>query len=191
MEAMLSDQPFAVHYFEMTEFSNNEIEEMIHNFFLSSPPPSPQKMPNLHAAANVAAAPECLFKKDYASLIVQCANEAGVFIEELNDKHIEAFYAGTPIPVRSKSNKITAFFFYYLATSGVIIRNWQKFISDHKLIISSSGTKMMKQGDFSTPLSRIAENGMTEDELTVRNIIYDNLKRFKARFESANGKEIK
>ena len=192
MEAMLADQPFAVHYFEMKEFSNEAIEEMIRNFFLSSPPPpSSHEMSEILAAADVAAVQECPSKRDYASLIVHCANKAGVFVETLDDKHIDAFFAGNPISVRSKNNKLTAFFFDYLATSGVIIRNWQKFIADHELIISSGGTKRMEQGGFSTPLSRINEKKMTDDVLTVRNIIYDSLKDFEARFESEKDKEIK
>lgn len=100
----------------MTDFNKEETASV--ESTNTSQPANPPKADHKHYHTRMG--------EDTISFIVQCANEAELFMEPLTTAHFTQFYAGQPLPpLTSANNENLVLFFKTLENEGFIRHNWQ------------------------------------------------------------------
>lgn len=162
-ELLRKHQAFVKHYFVCDRFSDETVREMLQRFNqgdLTVPKigtgQSPSTSDNTAEQNSGGISSRHYIPSDFVSLIVHCANEADLFVEELTAEHFTSYSAATlATPLQARSNVETVEFFDYLASKGMIQSNWQHVIDRDKLIMSSSGRRFLTKSVMSSTLCRI------------------------------------
>ena len=178
-ELLLKHQAFVKHYFVCDKFSDETVREMLQRFNqgdVSVPPigtgQSPSTSSNTAEQNSGGISSRHHIPSDIVSLIVHCANEADLFLEELTPEHFYSYYAGQrTAPLQARSNVEIVEFFDYLASKGMVEPNWQHVIDRDKLIISSSGRKHLTKSVMASTLCRINGKPATCKILRIMNIV--------------------
>ena len=150
-------------YFSRETCDDAEIADLLNEFYASDlpvPPPAgagrEDKVRAKPIPSNTAIEP--MLDKHTIDLIVQLANEVGLFKEKLDADDVIARYATDTLqPTTSQNNTRLVVLLDKLATHGIIPYRWQAVIAKKRLIMSSSGRKYLDQHDMSSTLNRSKE----------------------------------
>ena len=186
-ELLRKHQAFVKQYFVCDKFTDETVREMLQRFNqgdVSVPPTgtgqSPSASHNTAEQNSGGISSRHHIPSDIVSLIVHCANEADLFVEELTPEHFASYYAGKrPTPLQANSNVEIVEFFDYLASKGMIEPNWQHVIDRDKLIISSSGRRPLSKAVMASTLCRISGKPATCKILRIMNIVDEYLNEHK------------
>lgn len=115
-------------------------------------------------------------------LIVQLANEVGLFKEKLDADDVAARYATDTLrTMTSRNNTRLVVLLDKLASSGIIPYHWQAVIAKKKLVVSSSGRKYLDQHDMSSTLNRSKETPPSISEKHFLAIIDKYIRKIKSK----------
>ena len=134
----------------LNEFYSIDLSESATESDSSSPENPAQAIQN----ANI----KPLLDRHTLDLIVQLANEVCLFKEVLDADNVAICYAADTLQtVTSRNNSKLVLLLDKLASHNVITYNWQSVIAQKRLVISSSGKKLLTQHDMSSTLNRIKD----------------------------------
>lgn len=125
---------------------------------------------------------ESVLDKYTIDLIVQLANEVGLFKEKLDADDVAARYATDTLrTMTSRNNTRLVVLLDKLASSGIIPYHWQAVIAKKKLVVSSSGRKYLDQHDMSSTLNRSKETPPSISEKHFLAIIDKYIRKIKSK----------
>ncbi len=125
---------------------------------------------------------EPLLDRHTLDLIVQLANEVGLFKEKLDADDVAARYATDTLrTMTSRNNTRLVVLLDKLASSGIIPYHWQAVIAKKKLVVSSSGRKYLDQHDMSSTLNRSKETPPSISEKHFLAIIDKYIRKIKSK----------
>lgn len=172
-------------YFNRETFDDPEVADLLNEFYaFDLPAPA-----HIHSGREDRECPppslsntaiEPALDKNTLDLIVQLANEVGLFKEVLNADDVIARYATDTLrTTTSRNNTRLVVLLDKLASNGIIPYHWQATIAKKMLIISSSGKKYLDQHDMSSTLNRSKETPSSIEEKRFLSIIDKYIKRIK------------
>lgn len=181
-ELLLKRRPLVDHYFSKTEFSEADFHLMMADFNKeetaseestnTAKPANPPKADPKHYHTRMG--------EDTISFIVQCANEAELFMEQLTTAHFTQFYAGQPLPpLTSANNENLVLFFKTLENEGLIRHNWQHIIDKHKLVKSSSRHSFLTKAVMASTLSRVSNRPANTNDRRLLEFLNKKIKEYK------------
>lgn len=181
-ELLLKNKPLIDFYFNMEELSEDSLHDLIRNFNKGQMPSkecsdtSEANLPKTDKKSGVTK-----INDNTISFIVQCANEAELFLERLSKEHFVAYYEGHPLPpLTSANNEKVVLFFKILENEGLIRHNWQHIIDRDKLIKSSSGRGFLTKAVMASTLSRVTNRVATANDTRLVEFLTGKTKEYKA-----------
>ena len=150
-------------YFNRNKLDDAEIADLLNEFYVSDLPKTIPIETGHEDRDRTKPIPsnntiESVLDKYTIDLIVQLANEVGLFKEKLDADDVAARYATDTLrTMTSRNNTRLVVLLDKLASSGIIPYHWQAVIAKKKLVVSSSGRKYLDQHDMSSTLNRSKE----------------------------------
>ncbi|MDR0681905.1 MAG: hypothetical protein LBG15_08695 [Dysgonamonadaceae bacterium] len=98
----------------------------------------------------------CKLDDTEMSLMTDCVNEAHIFTTEITPQILkEFFYCRLSGALKSKNNRLLAYFMIELNMRRYITNEWQSVISNNKLILAPMKEKYLNASDLSTACDNI------------------------------------
>lgn len=146
-----------VRFSEMGTLDDALLKDLLHLYYTTEAPPSGQEacaIISSTAKQNHSLSLGCSLDDDQLSLIADCANEARMFVEELDASILRSLLEGKLIvPLRSRNNRMLAYFFDQLCRNGLILPRWQNLLEQAGSILGPKGNKPLKHEQFSNALT--------------------------------------
>ena len=174
-------------YFELDVFDDTSIADLLNEFYtIDLPHTDAQGITGGSDITPHTAAPGIGFTptlgRNTIDLIVQLANEVGLFKEKLDADDVAARYATDTLrTMTSRNNTRLVVLLDKLASSGIIPYHWQAVIAKKKLVVSSSGRKYLDQHDMSSTLNRSKETPPSISEKHFLAIIDKYIRKIKSK----------
>lgn len=123
-----------------------------------------------HAAASVSFG-SCL-ELDDCDVLARSCNDVRLFRDSVTASELHSLFDGTlEFPLRSRNNRLVAFFFDQLSIFSLIIRNWQNVIAKQKCILSSKDDVPLTQKALSSALYALNEVGLSSEERVIESAV--------------------
>ena len=133
------------------------LKDLLHLYYTTeAPPPKQEAYAPLSSATkqNHSLSLGCCLDDDQLSLIADCANEARAFVEELDASMLRSLLEGKlTVPLRSRNNRMLAYFFDQLCRHGLILPRWQNLLEQAGSILGPKGNKPLRHEQFSNALT--------------------------------------
>ena len=158
-DLLMEHEKLVCKYFNREQFDDVAIADLLDEFYASdmpAPPGHEDRERSKPFPSNTAI--EYKLDRHTIDLIVQLANEVGLFKERLEADDVIVRYATDTLqPVTSRNNTRLVILRDKLASHGIIPYHWQAVIAKKRLVVSSSGRKYLDQHDMSSTLNRSKE----------------------------------
>ena len=133
------------------------LKDLLHLYYTTEAPPPKQEADtplSSTAKQNHSLSLGCCLDDDQLSLIADCANEARMFVEELDASMLRSLLEGKlTVPLRSRNNRMLAYFFDQLCRHGLILPRWQNLLEQAGSILGPKGNKPLKHEQYSNALT--------------------------------------
>lgn len=133
------------------------MKELLHLYYTTEAPPLMREAAGTVSSAakqNRSLSLGCCLDNDQLSLIADCANEARMFVEELDASMLRSLLEGKLIvPLRSRNNRMLAYFLDQLCRHGLILPRWQNLLEQAGSILGPKGNKPLRHDQFSNALT--------------------------------------
>lgn len=180
-ELLLKHKPLVDFYFNKEDLSEDNLHDLIRNFNMGKMPFKEENTGNVELPDTVRKSNLTKMSDYTISFIVQCANEADLFLEHLSAEHFTAYYEGHPLsPLTSANNEKIVLFFKTLESEGIIRHNWQHIIDRDRLIKSSSGRGFLTKAVMASTLSRVSNRLATVGDTRFLDFLTRKIKEYKA-----------
>lgn len=174
-------------YFNRNKLDDAEIADLLNEFYVSDLPKTIPIETGHEDRDRTKPIPsnntiESVLDKYTIDLIVQLANEVGLFKEKLDADDVASRYATDTLrTMTSRNNTRLVVLLDKLASSGIIPYHWQAVIAKKKLVVSSSGRKYLDQHDMSSTLNRSKETPPSISEKHFLAIIDKYIRKIKSK----------
>ena len=130
------------------------LKDLLHLYYTTeAPPPKQEAVTPLSSATkqNHSLSLGCCLDDDQLSLIADCANEA---LEELDASMLRSLLEGKlTVPLRSRNNRMLAYFFDQLCRHGLILPRWQNLLEQAGSILGPKGNRPLRHEQYSNALT--------------------------------------
>jgi hypothetical protein len=89
--------------------------------------------------------------KEQKETLTECFNKTGIFSINITTEIIDDLFSGSlEEPLHSQNTRLLVYFFWQLEINMFVIKNWQAFIYNNKLIIGTEKNKPLNESDLSS-----------------------------------------
>lgn len=158
-------------FFYKEECSDDDIHQMIRLFnttVFSNRRTNAVKEGHTEASVSFCS---CL-ELDDCDVLARSCNDVGLFRDSVTASELYSLFdGGLEFPLRSRNNRLVAFFFDQLSIFSLIIRNWQNVIAKQKCILSSKEDAPLTQKALSSALYALNGVGLSSEERIIESSI--------------------
>ena len=145
-----------VRFSEVDTPDDATLKDLLHLYYTTEAPPGQEAGAAVSSTAvqNHSLSLGCCLDDDQLSLIADCANEARVFVEAIDASILRSLLDGKLlVPLRSRNNRMLAYFFDQLCRHGLILPRWQNLLEQAGSILSPKGNRPLRHEQFSNALT--------------------------------------
>ena len=149
------------------------LKDLLHLYYTTEAPPGQEAgaAVSIPSKQNHSLSLGCCLDNYQLSLIADCANEARVFVEVLDASILRSLLDGKLlVPLRSRNNRMLAYFFDQLCRHGLILPRWQNLLEQAGSILGPKGNKPLRHEQFSNALTH-AKNTPNSMQKKIRECI--------------------